>query len=279
MSDTPNLPPAPPRDAGRSSWRDNLRPPPPPPLSVVRDEPAPELQPYSTPDHGGAPEREGWTYAQPDPQPSAERVLAAPVGWERKQVDQLLGALAQLRLDIALIGIRHTDDGSLAVLRTGPARGQVLNLLPTALAALGWSLELTVAEVGNDAVELVLPVPVSGRANQSASWVPVAVRDAVHKAADETGESYTGFFLGAFNRQYPKLEGMFPNRALAPGPMPTQTTRRRRGLGTSVQLYLNLDADQRAVLDAAQKTSGAGSRSELVTRILEEDLGLRPPQT
>jgi hypothetical protein len=280
MSDTAN-PPQSPRDTGRSTWRDSLRPPAPPPLSVVPPRPAPEAEPVPTPTVEPALQDEAgegtWAYAQPDPQPLIEATLASPVGWERKQASALLGALAELRVDLALLGIRHTDDGSLAVLRTGPARPQVLNLMPTALTSIGWPADLAVSAVGPDAIELVLPVPVAGRANQSASWVPVAVRDAVYQAADETGESYTGFFLGAFNRQYPKLATLFPNRALAPGPMPTQTTRRRRGLGTSVQLYLNLDADQRAVLDAAQRTSGAGSRSELVTRILEEDLGLRPP--
>lgn len=47
----------------------------------------------------------------------------------------------------------------------------------------------------------------------------------------------------------------------------------RRGLKQE-RMTLHLTPQQEATLDAAQRTSGAGSRSELITRILEEDLGV-----
>ena len=56
--------------------------------------------------------------------------------------------------------------------------------------------------------------------------------------------------------------------------MPQRHTRHRRGLDTPVQVWLYLTPAQEAVLDEAVTTSGAGSRSALVTRFLEEELGI-----
>ena len=105
-----------------------------------------------------------------------------------------------------------------------------------------------------------------------AVWVPVELRDAVNVEKDRMQETFTEFFLGAFNRQYARLDTFFPRRLAAPGPMPLKKSRRRRGIATPVQLWLYLNAEQRDVHDDAVRRSGAGSRSALVTKVLESDL-------
>ena len=113
----------------------------------------------------------------------------------------------------------------------------------------------------------------STRSRQVAVWVPGPLRDALDAAKDPE-ESQTSFVLGAFNRQFDRLGTFFVRRAMTVGPMPETRKRFRRGLDAPTQLWMYLNPAQDAVLDDAVASSGAGSRSALITRILEEDLGV-----
>ena len=91
----------------------------------------------------------------------------------------------------------------------------------------------------------------------------------------------TGVVIAAFNGYYARLGELFPQPTAAALPMPAKVRRRRRsGEATLVQLTLYMSPAQEAVLDAAVETSAASSRSNLVTKLLEEYLhdvvGSRP---
>jgi len=119
-------------------------------------------------------------------------------------------------------------------------------------------------------------------------WVPVEVKHQLQQAcrmlqADPDCEdpTVTGVVIAAFNGYYARLGELFPQPTAAALPMPAKVRRRRRsGEATLVQLTLYMSPAQEAVLDAAVETSAASSRSNLVTKLLEEYLhdvvGSRP---
>jgi hypothetical protein len=119
----------------------------------------------------------------------------------------------------------------------------------------------------------------SGGTRQVAAWVPLAVREAVNAIREAQGQPVTTIVLSAFNRVagedgsgLDELFGHVP--AVMPGPMAIAPRKARKKVDTPVQLWLFLHPSQVATLDQAVARTGAGSRSALLTRILEVDLGL-----
>jgi hypothetical protein len=79
--------------------------------------------------------------------------------------------------------------------------------------------------------------------------------------------------MRAFNDLYDEMDDWFDGPAEdAVGPMTVSGRRRREGVGTQVQLYLYLTPIARARLEDAIETSNAGSRSALVTELLDRYL-------
>lgn len=115
----------------------------------------------------------------------------------------------------------------------------------------------------------------------SAVWVPMLVRDTVRAERERTGETMTTVVLTAFNKvagaDGSGLLGLFPEHTEpAPGPMTIAPRKVRANVETPVQLWLYLDSSQEAVLDQAVTRTGAGSRSALMTRVLESAFALAP---
>lgn len=208
-------------------------------------------------------------------EPAAATVGGLATAAEIAQADAILTALADIGVTGQLTGVRRVDgvrgfDIRLPGEGLRTAQERELQLL-SALGAEALSME----ETPDDGVIHfeVVPRSVDSRAKQVAVWLPAEVRDAVSREREKTDETFTEFFLGAFNRQYANLGTLFANRLPTAGPMPTNTPRRRRGIDTAVQAWIYLKDDQRAVLDETVEQYAAGSRSALITKILEADLG------
>jgi len=107
---------------------------------------------------------------------------------------------------------------------------------------------------------------------QAGVWIPRALRGPLKQRVEAERMSVTEYVLDAFNRHYVHFDDYFGRRTVSDGPMPVRRMRRRRQHDEPpVQLWLYLTADEELVLDDAERT-WAGSRSELVTRLLVEDL-------
>lgn len=128
------------------------------------------------------------------------------------------------------------------------------------------------AETGKTSVVLYIPVAMEGPARQAAAWVPMELRERVRAHSAATGESVTQQVLTAFNLYYDQLGAWFHRPEHVAGPMAVGALRRREVGEAQVQIYLYLKTSQKVRLDATVKSCGAGSRSELVTRLLEEFL-------
>ncbi len=101
--------------------------------------------------------------------------------------------------------------------------------------------------------------------------VPADVLEQVRNTAGARNVSVTEFVLEVFNLSYTEFASWFVPRMSVPGPMPPRpVVRRRKPNAPNVDMFLYLTAEQRDVLDAAAKDANAGSRSALVTRMLEE---------
>lgn len=293
----------------KRDWEERFAPPPPPPLPAkatgAADEPARrplaavadeqratdsgEQDPQNTGGQGnGVPGHEASDTAAatvraeepescaPPDQPDAGTSANLTNRTDRDQANKLLAALTGPGLDVSLTGVRRQPSGvSYEIAVGGPDSAQQVVLMAGELSDL-----LEVAEVrvtttqtaGTVRVD-VLREPGPGDVAWSMSvWVPVEVREAATVEKDRVGESFTDYFLGAFNRQYDKFDTYFTRRLATPGPMTQKQTRRRRDIKTRVQLWLYLNTDQRQILDDSVASSGAGSRSALVTRLMEEDL-------
>lgn len=111
------------------------------------------------------------------------------------------------------------------------------------------------------------PVP---RVRQATVWVTPGVREGVRAAMSAGGWSMTQVVLDAFNEQAPNFSSWWARRTAVTGPMPVGRSRKRRGVDNLVQMWLYLTPEQEEILDRAVADSGAGSRSALVTRLLEE---------
>lgn len=110
---------------------------------------------------------------------------------------------------------------------------------------------------------------------QVSFWIPVTVRERIDADCANTGRTLGERVVDAFNAQYSHLGEYFTATQRPQGPMPVRKARRRRRLTeTNVQLYVYLTPDEVQVLDDAVDTFGAGSRSELMTRVLDADLPL-----
>lgn len=115
-------------------------------------------------------------------------------------------------------------------------------------------------------------------------WVPNEVREAVNALRAVTGDTVTTIVLTAFNRQAGAdgsgLANLFPETAaMTPGPMAIAPRKRRDKIATPAQLWLYLQPAQEVTLDQAVARTRAGSRSALLTRILEAELELAPAPT
>lgn len=280
--------------SGSRDWAAAFTPPPPPPLKSVKPEPTPtpeaapaETSPQPEPPNADpaptqAPARVASTVttlrpgvaatpADPDPLngvPKVQRALAST----------LLAALGERGLQVDLVGARSTRAGlSLSLGFPDPATGDAVDRAAAELAELLDVEDVRVVHRRGEAsarVE-VLTQPAAARASrQTAVWVPAALREVVVAAAERQELSPTDFFLQAFNRQWENLEALFPNRALAAGPMPVKTSRRRRNVKTGVQMWLYLGPEQLDLLDTTVESTGAGSRSAFATRLLAHDLGV-----
>lgn len=210
--------------------------------------------------------------------PAAEVAVAEVRGTpsELEQASAIVAALRGIGVNATFEGVRRADGVRGFDLRVAPgdlevARRHELELVD-ALAVEAIGLDATPDETVIH-VEVV-PRTTNGKAKQLAVWLPADVRDATNHERSAADESFTEFFLGAFNRQYSALGGLFAGRLPTAGPMPMKTTRRRRGIDTAVQSWLYLNDEQRQVLDETVELYAAGSRSALVTKILQADLGL-----
>lgn len=150
-----------------------------------------------------------------------------------------------------------------------PDPSAMLDVLEAVAAEL--SIDDLDVSVEGDALRLWVQILEDNRARQAAAWVPndLRARQRAHKEA--TGEPATQLLLRAFNALHENLDELF---AAGPevesnGPMSVRRTRVRKHTEPSVQLWLYLQPAERARLDDAVRTSGAGSFSDLVTVLLE----------
>lgn len=187
----------------------------------------------------------------------------------------LAAALAGLGLDVTVTSATRTPGGYAAALQLGAdVIAEDLEPHAEALASALGVPSVRVSAVGDNGARLQTLHTRTASTRKVAVWSPAVVRDALD-AALTPEQTRTTFVLTAFNRQYGKLGTFFAILEGLSGPMPGLAEgppRPRRGLKDNVQFQLHLTPEQEAVLDAAVKSSGAPSRSALVTRILEEDL-------
>lgn len=112
-------------------------------------------------------------------------------------------------------------------------------------------------------------------------YVPRALRDALrdHVAADPDGNSITWHVLNAYNTHYKKFGGWWSGPRAAEGPMAI-STRRTRQLDDAANIWLYLEPAAEEQLDSDVARYNAGSRSALITRVLEEHLNVKsaPPR-
>ena len=284
------------------SWQEAFKPPPPPPpplsapapaavrqlrtseeepineaapVSPDSTEPAPGLHPARVGNARRGVPRRSTTARSHEVVEQASIGAATPTAGRAEQRVRaaLARTLAQLELSAQVADVARGPTGFTATLDlTGETIIDDVRDAADHLAQV-----LRAARVRVTAEENQVRIEPSGRAversRQVAVWVPKRLRDAVEDRK-ETGVSYTEFVLDAFNRHHASLGSFFVRRLPTAGPMPQRHTRHRRGLDTPVQVWLYLTPAQEAVLDEAVTTSGAGSRSALVTRFLEEELGI-----
>lgn len=130
------------------------------------------------------------------------------------------------------------------------------------------------AWISTSGIRIDIAVTENPRTRKHAVWIPAALREALRGHTNRTGESVTGVVLGAFNRCHTDFGTWFADRPEpVDGPMTINQTRNRESVESPVQLWLNLRPIHTARLDAAVRSSGARSRSELVTVLLEHHLG------
>ena len=211
---------------------------------------------------------------------AAARATGTAAERRQAEADAVLAALAGNGIEATVSKI-HGRLGALnfdVVLADPEQQGKAL-LLSDALA-----LELDMHSVTIKTLPKPGQINVEARTHapgrQMAVWVPAELRTALQaeqsriaaRDATEPAPTVTELFLTAFNRQYANLPSMFIRRDLVPGPMPQRETRRRRAIGSAVQLWLYLGPTETDVLDNAVDEFGAGSRSALVTQILAADL-------
>jgi hypothetical protein len=208
----------------------------------------------------------------PTPAPQSSRPAPAPRGTERITA-ALTTALRQLRMDITVLEVtRGVPSGHAAVLGLG--EDVFLEDLEPHTMLIADALRVPNVQLVPDGDATVRVEPLGredDRARKRAVWVPQELKDAVD-AAKHPEEPLTTFVLDAFNRQYDKLGTFFARRTQTAGPMPTAPRRVRHGIKSPTQLWMYLTPQQEVVLDKAERESGAGNRSALITRILEEDL-------
>jgi hypothetical protein len=187
-----------------------------------------------------------------------------------KWVDRVLAALGRGGLETSARGAKLDKDLFTVQLMTADT-GALMAALPEVVNEFECD-DLDVSLVDDQYVRLRLPTG-KGNAEQKAVWVPHETRELVRDRTSVTRESVTDVFMRAFNDLYDEMGEWFegPAEEVA-GPMTVSGRRRREGVGTQVQLYLYLTPIARARLEDAIETSNAGSRSALVTELLNRHL-------
>lgn len=205
----------------------------------------------------------------------------SPTSADEMAVRPMVDYLASVGVGAHLVAATRSERGRTFDLRLAdPARVDLVLSLGSELAEVADADQVLPSHglsAGEVRLDVLLP-PEQGPSRQTAIWVPVAVREAVQAERSKTDDSATAVFLEAFNNQYANLANLFPRRMLSAGPMPVTKARRRSSAIARTQLWLYLNAEQCEVLDTAVADSGAGSRSALVTRILEAEFNLTPPR-
>lgn len=106
--------------------------------------------------------------------------------------------------------------------------------------------------------------------------MPGAVVRRFREEARRRGLTHAELLLEAFDHQHDRLGVWFPAPAPRTSGLPARRMGIRRGLADPTTMDVRVYAIEYAVLDQASRGHNWVSLSEMLTRVLEEELGLRP---
>lgn len=178
---------------------------------------------------------------------------------------------------LAEVGVDRTDLAAELVGDTVrvlvPVGDLVLDRLLDAIADQFSEAEVVEIELtDHDDVIVVLAVVDEEPAKQRAAWVPAGLRERVREHLELTGESVSQLVLKAFNTYHDRLPSMFDASETPHGPLRGVATKRRHGVETPVQLTMYWHRSHEQEIQSAVRSSGARSRSDLITVLLDRYL-------
>ena len=200
---------------------------------------------------------------------SAADLAAQRAGF--REAEQVRSRLERYRVPIS--ETRGAVDRGIAKIEVHlQRRAGALDALLDAIAEEFTAPDTEVEICSDSLVELWLPVRAEEPARKRAFWVPAALRERVREHLELTGESVTQLVLRAYNLYHDQVEGQFSADALPEGPIRIYGGKRRTDVETAVQLSVYLKRHQEAQLDETVARSGAGSRSALITALVQRYL-------